>query len=264
MVGIYKITNTITGHAYIGQSVCINQRWINHRKEARNGSKDYPLYRAMRKYGIENFHFEVLEECTKDLLNEREKYWIAVYHTYGDGYNQTAGGQSPTTPNPLIEEIKDELRHSDKTIKEISKIYNISQQSLAAINNGRTYFDDREDYPIRKDKFRIAASIVKQVPYNSQLANESCIDCGKKITRGCTRCAECNRLEERRKSGPRPEPVILAQEILSMGFCAVGRKYGKSDNAIRKWCKAYNMPIKKPEIQEWLNQQLDITTSNDV
>ena len=47
----------------------------------------------------------------------------------------------------------------------------------------------------------------------------------------------------------RPSNIQLAQEILETSFCAVGRKYGVSDNAIRKWCKTYNMPIKKAELR---------------
>ena len=50
----------------------------------------------------------------------------------------------------------------------------------------------------------------------------------------------------------RPEAVQLAQEILDLGFSAVGRKYGVSDNAIRKWCINYGMPTKKTDIREWL------------
>ena len=48
----------------------------------------------------------------------------------------------------------------------------------------------------------------------------------------------------------RPDAITLANEVASMGFCAVGRKYGVSDNAIRKWCASYNLPTKKQEIKE--------------
>jgi hypothetical protein len=47
----------------------------------------------MRKYGIENFHIEQIEEVANDQLNEREKYWISYYNTYFDGYNSTLGGE---------------------------------------------------------------------------------------------------------------------------------------------------------------------------
>ena len=98
MMGIYKITNKINGKAYIGMSVDIEGRWKGHIKYAfdeKNENSPYyhnRLYTAFRKYGLENFEFEVLEECEKHQLKEREKYWIEYYDTYNNGYNLTTGG----------------------------------------------------------------------------------------------------------------------------------------------------------------------------
>jgi group I intron endonuclease len=66
VIGIYKITNSINGKVYIGLSTNIEKRWNKHRSVMTNPKErnyKYPLYCAMRKYGIENFTFEVLEEC---------------------------------------------------------------------------------------------------------------------------------------------------------------------------------------------------------
>ena len=76
-IGIYKITNNINGHCYIGQSSQIEKRWKNHKIASNNqndSSYEYPLYKAMRKYGIENFTFEIIEECSIKELDEREIY----------------------------------------------------------------------------------------------------------------------------------------------------------------------------------------------
>jgi hypothetical protein len=51
------------------------------------------MYKDFKKYGIDNFSFGVLEECTLDKLDEREIYWIKYYNSYNDGYNLTLGGQ---------------------------------------------------------------------------------------------------------------------------------------------------------------------------
>ena len=94
--GIYKITNKINNHCYIGQSINIHERWQEHKKTAFNPQKNsynYPLYRAFRKYGIENFLFEIIEECDVDNLTTREQYYIKYYDTYHNGYNQTSGGE---------------------------------------------------------------------------------------------------------------------------------------------------------------------------
>ena len=50
------------------------------------------IYQAIRKHGLENFDFIILEECLTEQLNEREVYWIAYFNSYKNGYNATEGG----------------------------------------------------------------------------------------------------------------------------------------------------------------------------
>lgn len=99
MTGIYKITNNINGKIYIGQSIDINKRWKEHKHRSQIPNKEYDkyLYRAFRKYGIENFTFEILEECTREQLNEKENYYILLYKSNDDfyGYNETSGYDQP-------------------------------------------------------------------------------------------------------------------------------------------------------------------------
>ena len=91
--GIYKITNRKTGLCYIGQSVDVAKRWKDHAKcglgidtPAQN-----KLYKAMLKDGLVNFTFELLEECERDLLNEKEKFYIDLYQACEYGYNSNKG-----------------------------------------------------------------------------------------------------------------------------------------------------------------------------
>ena len=95
MIGIYKITNTINGKVYIGQAQDIEKRWKDHIKDSEKGNQ--VIYRAMRKYGVENFSFEVVEECSIEELDEKEIYYIEEYNSYihaenSNGYNMTLGG----------------------------------------------------------------------------------------------------------------------------------------------------------------------------
>jgi len=69
--GIYKITNIINNHAYIGESINIERRWNEHKRMLYHSS----LYDAFKKYGLENFTFEIIEECDRSRLNEQEDYW---------------------------------------------------------------------------------------------------------------------------------------------------------------------------------------------
>ena len=94
--GIYKITNLKTEQVYIGQSVHIPDRWKEHAKcglgiDTPAGNK---LYKAMREYGLYNFSFELLEECKKEELNEKEALWIDMYQSNKYGYNITKGNNA--------------------------------------------------------------------------------------------------------------------------------------------------------------------------
>lgn len=90
--GIYLITNKLNGKKYVGQSVDIEKRWKQHMIDSKK--KDCAIYKAIRKYGIENLEFSILEECSVDKLDEREIYWISELDTYNNGYNMSLGGAS--------------------------------------------------------------------------------------------------------------------------------------------------------------------------
>ena len=92
MVGIYKITNLLNQKCYIGQSRDIKRRWNFHKAEVRRNHIDTYLYRAMKKYGIKNFSFEIIELCNPEELNEKEIFWIKKYNSFKNGYNCTTGG----------------------------------------------------------------------------------------------------------------------------------------------------------------------------
>lgn len=118
MIGIYKITNLINR-----QSVDIEKRWLSA-FNVNNSSYNYPISCAFRKYGIDNFQFEVLEECLRNQLNEREKYWIAQYDTFYNGYNQTLGGDSHIiAPKKAIIGIINDLETTDLYHREMGSFY---------------------------------------------------------------------------------------------------------------------------------------------
>lgn len=92
MIGIYKITNLLNRKIYIGQSINIQNRWEDHKYYSSN--EHTALQAAFKKYGISNFSFEIIEECSKEELDEKEIYWIKFYDSYNNGYNLTKGGMS--------------------------------------------------------------------------------------------------------------------------------------------------------------------------
>ena len=85
---IYCYTNKITGKKYIGQTIHPEQRKRNHKHEALNNKTDYYFHRSIRKYGLENFEYEILEENCEE-LTDKETYYIEKYNTlWPNGYNQ--------------------------------------------------------------------------------------------------------------------------------------------------------------------------------
>ena len=92
--GIYRLTNTINNMSYIGQAANISDRWKQHIKCGLGiDTPNSLLYKGMLTSGVENFKFEIIETCSRDKLNEREKYWINFYKTEEYGYNMTKGNK---------------------------------------------------------------------------------------------------------------------------------------------------------------------------
>ena len=93
MAYIYQITNDINGKIYIGKTErTVQERFKEHCKDAyRRNFENRPLYAAMRKYGIQHFHVETLEETNAP--EEREIYWIEIKGSFKNGYNATLGGE---------------------------------------------------------------------------------------------------------------------------------------------------------------------------
>lgn len=121
---IYIIKNTVNDKVYVGQTkVSLKLRFQNHLSAARNG-KDYIIGKAIRKYGEDKFYIELLEECTVEELNEREKYWIAFFNSTDNrfGYNISIGGNVIRTTKELDKDMVIKLFNSGIPAFKIAKI----------------------------------------------------------------------------------------------------------------------------------------------
>lgn len=110
--GIYKITAKHNGKIYIGQSNDIYSRWKSHWKQVNSGANDH-LHNSMRKYGKNNFEYEIIERCNQDIINEREIYWIKYFDSYNNGYNLTIGGEGVKGKKYSLDE-KENMRNFAK------------------------------------------------------------------------------------------------------------------------------------------------------
>ena len=140
MAYIYQIINDINQKIYIGKTECsIEKRFKEHCWDAfRERNEKRPLYNAMRKYGIEHFHIELIEET--DSPEEREIYWIEEKQSFKNGYNATVGGDGRKyidydlvvkTYQDLqnIKLVAKQLHHDESTISKILKEKNIDIKS---------------------------------------------------------------------------------------------------------------------------------------
>lgn len=122
--GIYKIENLKNGKIYIGQSIEIERRFQKHLV----AKDDFYIHKALRKYGKENFTFQIIEECDLKILNEREIYWINFYNSLiPNGYNMNSGGSNGmgfskrkpvkqyTLTGDYIQTFQSAIEASDKT-----------------------------------------------------------------------------------------------------------------------------------------------------
>lgn len=127
---IYLIENQLNKHKYIGKTyLTIEERWKQHKKDAKKDDCLHrPLYAAINKYGIDNFIITLIEETEN--LEEREKYWIAYYNSYYDGYNATTGGDGRPYIKYSDEEIINKYLET-QSIQETAKYFQIGTDSVS-------------------------------------------------------------------------------------------------------------------------------------
>lgn len=258
MIGIYKITNLVNGKCYIGQSVNINKRFIAHKNSAFNEnstSYNYPLSRAIRKYGLNNFSFEILEECGLFELDEKEIFYIAKYQAYGEGgYNQDPGGKQAShyvkLSDELVDQIIERLKTSLDNSDEIGEEFGVSGRTIRSINSGEYYLRENEKYPIRKSLYLLDdTGQVKKSKYYCKI-------CGVLITKYSNYCVKC--AQQMQQKSEKPEPLDLARMVKEYGFSATGKRYGVTGTTIKKWCKKYGIPYLKDELISWYNTRMGI------
>lgn len=124
---IYKVTNTVNGHIYIGQTkTALASRWSKHCSDARSGA-GWVLAAAIRKYGKEVFTVDVVEECAdKDALNAAEIAWILKLQPV---YNACGGGGGLGSPSP-------EVRAKISAASRGRKVSDQARKNMAAAQKG--------------------------------------------------------------------------------------------------------------------------------
>ena len=149
MAKIYKVTNKENGKFYIGRTRYkhLYMRKATHKWYAKQGS-NLPFPNALRKYGVDGFNWEILEECEDTKAGEREIYWI---HTLKPEYNATLGGDGGTYGRPCPEHVKEATR--------LSRIVSVKDRKT-----GRIYTSMKE---AREDTGVLESSISRSIKKNN-------------------------------------------------------------------------------------------------
>lgn len=260
--GIYKIENKKTHQVYIGQSIDINRRWKNHRTRSQHRGKDFlqtRLYPAM--YGnLENFEFSIVEECEKNELDEREIYWIDYYKSTVPmyGYNISSGGKISEEHRILhqkeLNEIAELLATTDLTQTEIASKFGVGQRTVSSVNTGDYDIDEKYKFPIR-DKKHLTGKIKESSEKKKKRLNGqkgaflgTCTICGCACSTNAKHCLSCSSIMSRKVE--RPSKEVLSSLIGVIPMEQIGRNYGVSGTAIRKWCISYGIPFMRKDLKK--------------
>ena len=168
---IYKIENKINHKIYIGQSKNPKERFQQHC--TRKMSYKSLIYDAIQKYGEKNFSFEILGWFED--YNEKEKYYIEYYRSLVPyGYNVATGGENPPNyqgednpnakiSNDIAKSIKEDLKNWNIPRRQIIKKYKITENIIRHINEGTSWYDENETYPLRPKEKELNEIRVKKI-----------------------------------------------------------------------------------------------------
>lgn len=164
---IYCYTNRINNKKYIGQTNNLERRKKQHIQDSIHCHKGHeisynlPFHSAIRKYGIDNFDFEILKIIdTEDWneVNDIESKYINDFQTIcPNGYNLQAQGKAnkglnkTALPENVVEEIISKLKEKE-LISNISEEYQLSRSYISDINNGRCLRKENETYPLQQNR----------------------------------------------------------------------------------------------------------------
>ena len=124
---IYKILNKINGLVYIGCTISsLEKRFQEHLCRCFKTDYKSKLYNSIKKYGVENFTIDLVDECDLNVIYETEKKYIKEFNSYHNGLNSTYGGEgclgythSPEIRKKISEGTKNGNSHKGKTYEEL-------------------------------------------------------------------------------------------------------------------------------------------------
>lgn len=140
MIGIYMIRNKNNNKVYVGQTIDIDSRWMQHRSRLKSKTHENKhLQSAYDLYGKDAFEYILLEECNEEELDEKEIFYIQYYDSYNNGYNQDLGGKGCRGYKHTDEEIlKMRYIQNPKAVLQLDMELNIINEWISCSHAGKT------------------------------------------------------------------------------------------------------------------------------
>jgi predicted GIY-YIG superfamily endonuclease len=181
---IYCFTNLLNNKSYIGLTKDLKARRYSHLKQASYGSQ-CAFHRAIRKYGIDNFSFVVLETCgSLEEANEAESFYISLFRTMTpNGYNLTGGGEYPNLSEEFLQKISGDNANNKKITSAIaSQLYDEYQNdvTISTYDLSRKYgiVDTMINNIIHKKAWKSANKTKPDIDFSLRIKNQ-CSDKSK-------------------------------------------------------------------------------------
>lgn len=187
---IYKITNTETNRLYIGCTInSLRHRFEEHCYRCIKTNINTKLCNNIRKYGVEKFTIELLEECSLDVIYNREVEIIKEHNSFEEGLNSTVGGEgclgykhSPEIRLKISNAIKDGKSHKGKVYKDIYGEKALEEKEKRK-NKGLEYWTNISDDEKNQRLTNLKKAVRQKAKYNIETINsiKKLIQDGKKV-----------------------------------------------------------------------------------
>lgn len=176
---IYKITNTETNRVYVGCTInSLKHRFEEHCYRCLKTNINTKLCNNIRKYGVEKFTIELIEECSLDIIYSREVEIIKEHNSFEEGLNSTIGGEgclgykhSPEIRLKISNAVKDGKSHKDKTYKEIYG-ERADEEKDKRKNKGLKYWDNISEEEKKERLTNLKNAVRKKSKYSIETINK--------------------------------------------------------------------------------------------
>lgn len=176
---IYKIINQINKKEYVGCTITtLKKRFEEHAWRCVKTDSNTKFCNSIRKYGVENFEIELIEECDVNVIYDRERYYIDLFKTYDIGLNSTVGGEgclgyrhSKEIREKISKKIKDGRSHKGKTYEEIYGDRVNDEKEIRRRSVKKSWDNLSEDKKKERTK-KLQETIQKNSKYGIELVSE--------------------------------------------------------------------------------------------